>query len=82
MSTAAKDEPSVPSVDLTREVCPITFVKAKLHMERMAPGELIEFVLKEGDQIRDVPRSLKEEGHRIEAVRQEGERYRLRVRKG
>lgn len=73
---------AVRSVDLTGEVCPMAFVKAKLHLEKIAPGELIEFVLRKGEQMRNVPMSIKAEGHRIEAVRREGEHYRILVRKG
>lgn len=68
-------------VDLTGEVCPMTFVRAKLHLEQIGPGEMLEFVLKEGEQMRNVPRSIKDDGHRIENVRQEGDRYHLLVRK-
>ena len=69
------------SVDLTGEVCPMTFVRAKLHLEQISPGEALEFVLKEGEQMRNVPRSIKEEGHRIEKVRQAGDCYHLLVRR-
>lgn len=72
---------AVPLVDLTGEICPMTFVKAKLHLDRIAPGEALSLVLRAGDQIRNVPRSLRDEGHRIEAVTQEGDRYHLLVRK-
>ncbi len=68
-------------VDLTGEVCPMTFVRAKLHLEQIAPGEVLEFVLKEGEQMRNVPRSIKDDGHRIEDVRQDEDRYHLLVRK-
>ena len=69
-------------VDLSPEVCPMTFVKAKLHLERLKPGELIEFVLNSGEHMRSVPRSIKEDGHRIEAVHREGGKCRLLVRRG
>jgi len=69
-------------VDLTGEVCPMTFVRAKLHLDRLAVGEATTLILKAGDQIRNVPRSLRDEGHGIEAVQQDGDRYRLLVRKG
>lgn len=81
MTQVNEEKPSVPSVDLTGEVCPMTFVKVKLHLEQIAPGAAIEFVLKEGEHMRNVPRSIKEEGHRIESVRQVGDRYHLLVRK-
>ncbi len=51
------------------------------NLEQIAPGEVLEFVLKEGEQMRNVPRSIKDDGHRIEDVRQEEDRYHLLVRK-
>jgi len=70
-------------VDLTGEVCPMAFVRAKVHLDRLAPGQTLTLVLKGGDQIRSVPRSLRDEGHVIEAVeRREDDRFALRVRKG
>lgn len=82
MANAHREAVSPPQVDLTGEVCPMTFVRAKLHLDRMAPGELIEFVLKPGEQMRNVPQSLKQEGHRVEKVRRADQRYYLLVRKG
>jgi len=75
-------ETAVREIDLTGEVCPMTFVRAKLHLDGIAVGDAVTLVLKAGDQIRNVPRSLRDEGHRIEAVRQDGDRYHLLVRKG
>jgi tRNA 2-thiouridine synthesizing protein A len=72
----------VTQVDLTGEVCPMTFVRAKLHLDRLSQGDLIELVLNSGEQMRNVPQSLKSEGHRIEKVTQEAERFHLIVRKG
>jgi len=75
-------QPGVREVDLTGEVCPMTFVKAKLHLDAVAVGDALTLKLKAGEQIRNVPRSLRDEGHRIEAVRREGDLYYLVVRKG
>lgn len=71
----------VRSADLTGEVCPMTFVKLKLHLELIQPGEVIEVLLKDGEAMRDVPRSVKEEGHKIVKVEPAGENYRVFVRK-
>ena len=78
----AEKEVGVKEVDLTGEVCPMTFVKAKLHLDRVAPGEALTLVLKAGDQVRSVPRSLRDEGHKIEAVHREADRFHLLVRRG
>ena len=68
------------SADLTGEVCPMTFVKVKLHLEQIQAGEVLELFLKDGEHMRNVPRSIKDEGHKIVKVDpQEGGRYRLLV---
>jgi tRNA 2-thiouridine synthesizing protein A len=52
-------------LDITDDVCPITFVKTKLLVEKMAPGEIIEVRLGGGEPLENVPRSLKQEGCKV-----------------
>ena len=85
MAEATHDRPPAAAArcaDLTGHVCPMTFVRFKLEIENIAPGQLIEIVLSEGDQMQNVPRSIKAEGHKIESVKEEGSKFRLLVRKG
>lgn len=49
----------------------MTFVKTKLLVERMAPGEVLEVRLKGAEPLTNVPRSVAELGHEIVAVRRE-----------
>lgn len=67
------------SIDITKEICPMTFVKTKLKLESMRPGQTLEVTLRDGEPLRNVPRSVKEEGHKILDVRQEGTFYKLRI---
>lgn len=70
-------------LDISQDRCPITFVKTKLKLETMAPGELLEVILTGGEPLANVPRSLKAEGHKILAVEDLGAGlYRLVVRRG
>ncbi len=46
--------------------CPLNYVRAKLRLERMAPGELLELWLDAGEPLEQVPNSLTMAGHRIE----------------
>ncbi|MFQ5561599.1 MAG: sulfurtransferase TusA family protein [Nitrospinota bacterium] len=69
-------------LDLTGVICPINFVKTKLKLEDMEPGQVLELILDDGEPMRNVPRSLKEEGHKVTKVENLGERYRLLVEKG
>ena len=52
-------------LDVTTEVCPLTFVRTKLMVERMAAGETLEVRLNAGEPLENVPRSLAELGHAI-----------------
>ena len=84
MNAAEDNEKSevkpVRSADLTGEVCPMTFVKVKLHIEQIRSGEALEVILREGEHMKNVPRSMKDEGHKIVKVDSlEGGRYRLLV---
>lgn len=74
------------SLDITGDVCPMTFVRAKLLVEKMAPGELAEIRLKGMEPLTNVPRSLAELGHEIVSIQAEDSAtadgpHRLLVRK-
>ena len=82
MTSSGNEADPVTQVDLTGEVCPMTFVRAKLHLDKLSEGDLVELVLNPGEQMRNVSQSLKSEGHQIEKVTQKEERFHLIVRKG
>lgn len=67
------------SLDLSGVLCPINFVRTKLELEEMEPGQLLEVILDDGEPMRNVPRSVKAEGHRVVQVEKigNGEKYRL-----
>lgn len=61
----------------------MNFVKTKLALEELDSGQLLEVILDEGEPMLNVPRSLKDEGHRIIKVEpREGETFRIVVEKG
>lgn len=69
-------------VDITDVICPITFVKAKVAIEELEAGEILEIRMNGGEPIQNVPRSLKEEGHKIiEVIRNEDETFTIWVEK-
>jgi TusA-related sulfurtransferase len=71
------------TVDITTVVCPVTFVKTKVALEEMDDGQVLEVRLNDGEPIQNVPRSLKDEGHKVVSVRQnEDGTYLLQVVKG
>jgi len=68
-------------LDLHGVACPLNFVKTKLALEGLEAGEHLEVILDEGDAMLNVPRSLKEEGHRVVKVEPLGETFRVVVEK-
>lgn len=71
-------------LDITSDVCPLTFVKTKLLIERMSSGQTAEVRLNAGEPLENVPRAVEEHGHTIlglEAESADGGIYRLRLRK-
>ena len=69
-------------VDVTDVVCPITFVKSKVALEELDDGDILEIRLNDGEPVQNVPRSLKEEGHKVlELTQNDDGTYRLIVQK-
>lgn len=59
-------------LDITALVCPMTFVRTKLLIEKMASGETCEIRLKGAEPLQNVPRSARELGHEIISLTPEG----------
>jgi tRNA 2-thiouridine synthesizing protein A len=55
-------------IDLRGVRCPTNFVKAKLAIEMADSGEVLVFYLDEGEPVRNVPKSLEQEGHIITSL--------------
>ncbi len=60
-------------LDITDQVCPLTFVRTKLLIERMAPGETAEVRLRGREPLDNVPRSVKQIGHTVLGLEPETE---------
>lgn len=70
-------------LDLKGVVCPINFVKTKLKLEEMQDGEVLEVIVDDGEAMQNVPRSIKEEGHKIIRVEKLSDNsFRLLIKKG
>lgn len=69
------------TLDLRGVVCPINFVKTKLKLEEMNKGEILEIVIDPGEPMANVPRSIKEEGHKVIKVDKVNDHFRLLIEK-
>jgi TusA-related sulfurtransferase len=67
-------------LDLRGTPCPINFVRTKLRLEQMAPGQLLEVWLDPGEPIEQVPDSLRMEGYLIEQIAEQVNYFALQVR--
>lgn len=52
-------------LDITNDVCPITFVKTKLQLEKMQAGQRLCVRLSGDEPKRNVPASVQELGHHV-----------------
>jgi len=68
-------------LDLRGVICPYNFVKTKLKLETMKPGQVLSVILDEGDPIRNVPRSVTDDGHTVLSQEPHAHSYRVRIRK-
>lgn len=69
------------SIDISRDVCPMTFVKVKIALAKIPPMETLNVLLKE-EALKNVIASLKSEGHRVARVDRREGLFLLEVRKG
>ena len=53
-------------LDITKEHCPMTFVKLKL--AQIDDGDILECLLTEGESLNNLPRSAEEQGYKVLSV--------------
>lgn len=70
------------TVDIRSYRCPMTWVRVKLALEAIAPGEVLEVLLLGEEPARNIPRSAADEGHEVLGSEEGPEGMRLWLRKG
>ena len=68
-------------LDLRGVICPYNFVKTKLKLENMKEGEVLSVLLDDGDPIRNVPRSVENEGHTVLSQERVDQAFRVLIRR-
>lgn len=68
-------------LDLRGVICPYNFVKTKLKLETMEPGQILAVILDDGDPIRNVPRSVSDDGHLVLSQERQDRSYRVMIQK-
>ena len=77
IAAAAEAQPDY-SIDVRRDVCPMTFVRCRLMLDRMASGEVLEVLFTGEEPARNLPRTATDQGHLVLSQ----EAGRLVLRKG
>jgi len=53
------------AIDITAETCPMTFVRTRLALDTIQPGEILLVRLKGEDPLANVPRAAADQGHEL-----------------
>ncbi|CAN5908296.1 hypothetical protein BH11PSE3_BH11PSE3_15090 [soil metagenome] len=59
----------------------MTFVRTKLKLERMQPGEILTVRLRGEEPLGNVPRAAREEGHTILSIEPSGDAHVITIRR-
>ena len=56
------------TLDITKEHCPMTFVKTKIELAKLQAGDILEVLLSEGEPLDNVPRNAVDQGYEVLSV--------------
>jgi TusA-related sulfurtransferase len=71
------------AIDITEEVCPMTFVRTRLALDAMASGEILLVRLKGADPLANVPRAAADQGHDLLELEEQADgTWLLTIKKG
>jgi tRNA 2-thiouridine synthesizing protein A len=62
---ASRDAEPCARVDVRDVACPMTWVRTRVALDRLGPGDALEVLLLAGEPLENVPRTAEEEGHRV-----------------
>ena len=69
-------------LDITKEHCPMTFVKTKIELSKLQEGDILEVLLAEGEPLENVPRNAKEQGYNVLSIEHvEGTTHKVVIQK-
>ncbi|MDR1743480.1 MAG: sulfurtransferase TusA family protein [Dysgonamonadaceae bacterium] len=69
-------------IDITKDHCPITFVKTKIELSKLAQGDTLEVLLLKGEPLENVPRTSTEQGYTVLSIEPvDGDIYKVIIQK-
>ena len=71
------------AIDITAETCPMTFVRTRLALDTLNPGQILLIRLQGADPLANVPRAAADQGHEpLDLIAQADGTHLLVLRKG
>jgi TusA-related sulfurtransferase len=58
-------------IDISSEICPMTFVLVRLALDQMKTGQVLEIRLRGAEPRRNIPLTAQEQGHEIVGIMDE-----------
>ncbi len=67
------------TLDLRGVKCPLSWARAKVHLETLATGQEVDVLLDDAQGAADIPRAAEAAGHHVIGVVDEGGRWRITI---
>jgi TusA-related sulfurtransferase len=68
-------------LDITGDVCPMTLVRVRMALDRVAPGGELRVKMAGGEPVSSIPRTLRDEGHQVLSVGKDQDAFNVLFRK-
>ncbi len=75
------EQPKTNLADLRGVACPMNFVKAKLALEQVDVGDVLEVLLDEGEPVQNAPASFADQGQEILDIADKGGYFSVKIRR-
>jgi TusA-related sulfurtransferase len=73
---------AIKQLDITKEHCPMTFVKTKIELAKLLSGDTLEVLVTEGEPLENIPKSSTEQGFKvIEVTHVAGSTHKIIIQK-
>ena len=68
-------------LDVTKETCPMTYVKTRLKLDGMASGDRLEVLVNPGEPLESIPRSAEDGGYKVIDISPKGDKHLIVIEK-
>jgi len=70
------------NLDITKEHCPMTFVKTKIQLAKIAKDDILDVLVTEGEPLENIPKSATEQGFKVLGIEHVQDKiHKIRIKK-